>query len=128
MHGLALGLLSLLLFAVALGLWLQRMNRVALEGRRALPYSLCAAAVVVAVVAFRAGPGLGGGLLATLGGVGGLVWIGLGLLARQSVQTPAVVVGAPLPAIVAPDHAGRTFDVASLRGHPVLIKLFRGHW
>lgn len=128
MTGLLLGLLSLALAGGALALWFQRMNRVALEGRRALPFALCAAAVGVAAFAFLRGPGLLGGAFAAIGLALGAVWIGLGLLARQSSQTPAVAVGLPLPSIVAPDPDGLPFDVASLRGHPVLIKLFRGHW
>jgi hypothetical protein len=126
--GPGLGLLSFACLAVALGLWVGRMNRVALEGHRALPFALCAAAAATGIAAFVVGPGWLGGLLAALGLAGGLAWIGLGLLAGQSRQTPRVVVGEPLPAIVAPDPTGASFDVARLRGHPVLIKLFRGHW
>lgn len=126
--GLALGLTASLLFALALGLWIQRMHRVALAGRRTLPFALCGAAVVAGLAAFGLGTGWLGGVFAAVGGAGGLVWIGLGLLARQSRQRPAVAVGEPLPSIVAPDRTGTAFDVATLRGHPVLIKLFRGHW
>jgi len=50
------------------------------------------------------------------------------VFAGQSKQIPNVIVGAPLPAFAAPDHEGERFEIESLRGHPVLIKLFRGHW
>ena len=60
--------------------------------------------------------------------VGGVLWIGLGLLAGQSKQRSNLALDQPLPAIVARDHTGATFEIESLRGHPVLIKLFRGHW
>lgn len=128
MIGPILGPLAALLAGAALALWFRRMNQVSLEGRRSLPFALCAAAVVVAIFAFLRSPGWIGGSLAAIGFVIGAAWIALGLLARQSRQTPAVVVGEPLPEIVAPDETGAPFDVASLRGHPVLIKLFRGHW
>ena len=121
-------MIAFALFAGSIGLWMARMSRVALEGRRALPFAMCAGAVVVGSVALFDEPGWTGGALAVVGIAGGLVWIGLGLLAGQSRQTPRIAVGEPLPAIVALDHTGMPFDVEHLRGHPVLIKLFRGHW
>jgi hypothetical protein len=128
MTGALLGTFAALLAGTALVLWFQRMHQVALAGRRTLPFALCAAAIVVAVLAFLRAPGWIGGLLAAIGLAIGAAWIALGLLARQSGQRPAVAVGMPLPELVAPDETGASFDIASLRGHPVLIKLFRGHW
>lgn len=128
MGGEILGAIAFSLAAGALALWIQRMQRVALANGRALPFALCAAAIALGAVALGREPGWLGGALAIAGLAIGLVWIGLGLLARQSRQTPSVAVGQMLPAIVALDEHGLSFDVASLRGHPVLIKLFRGHW
>lgn len=128
MSGGILGAIAFSLAAGALALWIQRMQRVALANGRALPFALCAAAVALGAVALGREPGWLGGALAIAGLAIGLVWIGLGLLARQSRQIPNVAVGRALPAIVALDEHGDLFDVASLRGHPVLIKLFRGHW
>jgi len=122
MSGLSLGLLSLGLVATAIGAWFRFMSDVAIEGRRSVLFSMCA------VVALAREPGWIGGLLAVGGVAGGIAWIALGLLARQSKQRPNLMIGEALPAIVAPDHTGSPFAVESLRGHPVLIKLFRGHW
>jgi hypothetical protein len=128
MSGLSLGLLSLGLVATAIGAWFRFMNDVAIEGRRSVLLSLCAVGVVIGGVALAREPGWIGGLLAVSGIVGGLAWIALGLLAAQSKQRPNLMIGEVLPSISAPDHTGSPFAVESLRGHPVLIKLFRGHW
>ena len=37
-------------------------------------------------------------------------------------------IGEPLPPLVAPDHDGHSFDVASLKGKRVMVKFFRGSW
>lgn len=124
----ALGALAFGLFAGALALWIRRLRAVALGGRRTLPFAMCGAAAVAGAVALAGEPGFFGGALAAIGLLGGLVWIALGLMAGQSTSSPHVRVGGPLPTLAAPDETGARFDVASLRGHPVLIKLFRGHW
>ncbi|MFO0688442.1 MAG: hypothetical protein U0900_07025 [Myxococcota bacterium] len=128
MSGGILGAIAFALSVGALALWIQRMRRVALENGRGLPFALFAAAVALGSIALAREPGWIGGALASAGLALGMVWIGLALLARQSSPIPNVAVGQALPSIVAPDEHGAPFDVASLRGHPVLIKLFRGHW
>ena len=126
--GVVLGLLSLAIVAISIGVWLRRSNAVALEGRRAGPFASCGLGVALGMIALFGEPGWIGGIPAVLGIALGSTWIGLGVLASQSRQNPNLALGEPLPAIVAPDHSGTPFDVDSLRGHPVLIKLFRGHW
>lgn len=128
MSGSSLGLLSLGLVAAAIGAWLRAIDAVAIERRRPLLLSACAAGVVLGGVALAREPGWTGGLMAVGASVGGTAWIALALLAGQSKQRPHLGIGEPLPPIVAPDHDGSSFAVESLRGHPVLIKLFRGHW
>ncbi len=128
MSGFSFGLISFGLVAAAIGLWFRFMNGVVLEGRRSILFAMCAVGVVAGGFALVREPGWIGGALAIVGTAGGLLWIGLGLLAGQSEQRPNLAVGQPLPAITAPDHTGAPFEVESLRGHPVLIKLFRGHW
>jgi cytochrome oxidase Cu insertion factor (SCO1/SenC/PrrC family) len=82
----------------------------------------------VAVVALLQQPGALGGSLAGVSLFCGVLYTGLLNLAGQSQQVPAVAVGAPLPDFTAPDENGAPFAIADLRGHPVLIKFFRGHW
>jgi len=107
---------------------MRRMQRVALENGRGLPFTFFAAAFAIGAIALTREPGWLGGALSIAALALGTIWVGLALLARQSSPIPNVVVGRALPEIVAPDEHGVPFDVASLRGHPVLIKLFRGHW
>ena len=128
MSGISLGILSLSLFAVAIVLWVRFMTTVALEGRRAFLYVLCVAGIGVGAAAFMREPGWVGGTMAAIAIAGGIVWVILGLLAGQSKQKPNLVLGEPLPIFSAPDHENQRFEIESLRGHPVLIKIFRGHW
>lgn len=128
MGGLILGLLSLALVATAIVLWMRRLNEVALEGRRGFLFSMCMLGVGVGVAALVREPGWIGGAMALVGIVAGAVWLVLGVFAGQSKQIPNVIVGAPLPTFSAPDHEAKRFEIEGLRGHPVLIKLFRGHW
>ena len=122
------GLLSFLFVAIALVLWFRWMNEVTLAGRRSLLFALCGVGAGLGGVALVHEPGWVGGTLALVGMTGGLLWIVLGLLGGQSTQLPNLALGQSLPAIAAPDHTGALFEIESLRGQPVLIKLFRGHW
>ena len=128
MNGFILGVLSLCLLAVAIVLWIRLINGVALEGRRGFLYAICVVGIGLGAAALTRNPGWIGGAMATIAIAGGLVWITLGLLAGQSKGEPNLILGEPLPAFSALDHENTLFEIESLRGHPVLIKLFRGHW
>ena len=128
MNGLSLGLLSIGLLVVAVIIWFRRMNDVALEGRRGMLFGMCVVAMGLGVASLNNEPGILGATGAVLGITGAVIWLGLGVFASQSGQAPNIAVGSPLPAFSAPDHQDEMFDIESLRGHPVLIKLFRGHW
>ena len=49
-------------------------------------------------------------------------------LTRQSNQVPAVAVGGPILDFSAQDENDREFHLADLKGKPILLKFFRGHW
>lgn len=119
---------GLLLVGGSIALWLRWLRRVDLEGRRPLAYGLIAVGAVCAAAVLATGPGLAAGLLAGAALLLAAAWAVLGALAHQSRQAPAVAVGEPLPDFVAPDSRDEPFRIADLRGHPVLLKLFRGHW
>jgi len=128
MTSLLLAVLALALVAGALALWFRWLRQVALEGRRAVAYGLIALGALCAVGALATDPGLLAGLVAGIALLVAAAWAVLGALATQSRQEPAVGVGDPLPDFTAPDHRGEPFRMADLRGQPVLLKLFRGHW
>ncbi|MCW5893753.1 MAG: peroxiredoxin family protein [bacterium] len=58
----------------------------------------------------------------------GLAFLALFAASGQRRTSSAVAVGAPVLDLVATDDTGRPFALAALRGRPVLLKFFRGHW
>jgi cytochrome oxidase Cu insertion factor (SCO1/SenC/PrrC family) len=97
------------------------------EGRR-LPSRLIVSGLVLACVSIALGPGTGGMVLAVSTAVVGAVAVLLRTMMPQSTQPAAVTVGAPLLDFTALDDSGKPFEIASLKGRPILMKFFRGHW
>lgn len=108
--------------------WMGLINRVALAERRWVVNVLLGATIVLSLAAFEQGVGVLGSSLAGLSLAVGVIYFGLLTLAGQSTQASSLAVGTPLPQFTAPDHDGNPFSLSSLAGHPVLLKLFRGHW
>lgn len=96
-------------------------NRIGFSGAMALGPAL-------GVAAFLSGVGLLGGLAAALSIGIGVGFLALGWISPQDRRLPAVRVGGPVLDFEAPDDQGRPFRLASLRGRPLLLKFFRGHW
>jgi len=95
----------------------------------ARPYlAASVAAAALGVAALVAGPGIVGGVIAALDVVGGLAFPALYAFSGQSRTPPAVTVGGPIIDFTTTDDEDRPFDLAALRGAPVLLKFFRGHW
>jgi hypothetical protein len=90
--------------------------------------ALMGLALVLAGSASVLDPGLlgylSGGLAALLAGLFLLLTLTSGL----PDQPPAVAVGGEAPDLHAFDADGREFRLSQLRGAPVLLKFFRGHW
>jgi hypothetical protein len=122
--GIAGGLLELVLSGV--WLWLIRCVRIPADLRPTI--AAHAVAVALGVAAFGLGASALGQVLATVAIAGGLVFLALQTQSRQARLTPAVAVGRPIIEFTLPDHEGRPFDLAMLRGKPFLLKFFRGHW
>ena len=129
MNGLSIAILAALVTAALVVLWLRAMQRVEMAERMQLLNWMAVAAVVLAVVAFIAGPGSLGGVMAGIGILIGGVFLVLGFfLSAQSKQAPSVSIGSALRAFTAPDENGEPFDFAVLSRKPILLKFFRGHW
>ena len=110
-------------------LWLRAMKQLSMGRHLRLLDSIAVAATILGIVVFFGEPGIVGGILGGSSILVGATYLGLGyFLSEQSKQTPAVSVGAPLPAFTAPDENGELFDIASVSGSSVLLKFFRGHW
>ena len=128
MNGSVLGMLAVVsVFGPGIR-WLQLMSRVRLP-RDARGYVVANA---LGAACGLAAPFAGASALACVAGavaaLGGLLFLGLLAASGQRSDPPAVRVGGPIFDFVAADDAGHPFDLASLRGHPVLLKFFRGHW
>jgi len=109
--------------------WVRAMKQVSMGKRRRLLEAIAVAATILGVAAFLGEPGMVGAILAGMSILAGAGYLGLGFFVSvQSKQAPAVTVGTPLPAFSAPDENGDPFDIASLRGSPIVLKFFRGHW
>jgi hypothetical protein len=122
--GVAGGLLELALSA--LWLWLIRRVRIPADLRPTIAAHAVAVALGLTAVALGAStPGL---ILAAVAILGGAVFLAIQTQSRQARLTPAVAVGSPIIEFTLPDHEGRPFDLATLRGKPFLLKFFRGHW
>lgn len=128
MDGAVLGMAGGALILGAGARWWQRMQAVRLPANAAPYVVVSAIAVALGVAAILAGPGLVGGVGAGLALLGGLAFLGLFAASGQRRTPPAVAVGAPVLELVATDDGGRPFALADLRGRPVLLKFFRGHW
>ena len=103
-----------------------RAVRIPADMRADLTANLGVAALGVA--ALIAGVGALGTVAAGLAILGGLALPALYAGSGQGRRPAAVGVGEPIIPFTATDDAGAPFDLAALRGRPLLIKFFRGHW
>jgi hypothetical protein len=128
MLGSTLGILAGLLSAALALDWFRRLRQVRIPRDRRPFLVANAVAGGLGVVALVIGAGTVGSVLAVLAVAGGLAFLGLAAQSAQRPLRPAVAVGEPIIDFTLPDHEGRPFDLASLRGRPFLLKFFRGHW
>ena len=128
MSGLLLACVAAATIMALFVLWQGVIRRVEMGKRLWILNSMAVAGIVLGIAAFTREPGVLGGILAGASILMGVLFMGLGALAPQSKQTPAVTVGGPLLDFTAPDENGKPFELASLRGRPILLKFFRGHW
>ncbi len=108
--------------------WLQLMRQVRLPADATAFVLVTTVAVLLGGVGLAAGAGPAGSVAAGCTIVGGLAFLALFAASGQIAATPAVTVGGPILDFTAADDEGRPFSLAALRGRPVLLKFFRGHW
>jgi hypothetical protein len=126
--GLILACVAFALMASGIAIWMRLIARVEIDEGRRLPSRLIVSGLVLACVSIALGPGTAGMVLAVLTAVVGAVAVLLRTMMPQSTQPAAVAVGGPLLDFTALDDAGNPFEIASLKGRPILMKFFRGHW
>lgn len=128
MSGFLLACVAAAIVVALLVVWHVFIYRVEMEQWRWPLSATAATGIALAVVALAREPGIVGGVLAGTSILLAVGFLALGALAGQSKQALAVAVGGRLLDFTAPDESGKPFALASLRGHPILIKFFRGHW
>jgi len=128
MTGTILGISAALLSIGVWAAWMRHINQVSVPRDRRGYLAACAGGVALGIAAFVAGAGIVGGVGAALGILAGGTFAGLRAQSRQGDQKPAVTVGGPILDFAAPDDSGQAFELSSLRGKPILLKFFRGHW
>ena len=123
-----LGWIALLVAAGSAVAWFRWIREVRLPRNRAGMAVVWASAVGLGASALWLGAGWLGTLPAVLAIAIGGFFLFTVAISRQQVAPDAITVGGTLPEFTAPDEHGGTFESASLRGSPALLKFFRGHW
>jgi hypothetical protein len=126
--GPALGILGGLLSLGLAAFWLRRLRQVRIPADRRPFLVGNGVAAGLGALALVLGAGALGSILAVVAILGGATFLGLAAQSAQLPLKPAVAVGEPIIDFTLPDHEGRPFDLAALRGKPFLLKFFRGHW
>jgi hypothetical protein len=120
--------MALLVAAGTLAWYAPKIKNVAAPLRPWREQALMGLALLLAGGAGLLHPGvigyLSGGIAVLLAGLFLLLTLTSGL----PDQPPAVAVGGPAPDFSAVDASGQAFRLSELRGSPVLLKFFRGHW
>jgi hypothetical protein len=128
MSDMYLGLASLVVVAISVGLWIRAIGRVEIPKNRGGFVAACVVATGLGVTALAGEPGWLGGIPAGIAGFASTFSLPTVAIGGQKVAGDAIQQGSTSPSFAATDEHGQTFDSASLAGHPVLIKFFRGHW
>jgi hypothetical protein len=128
MSALALAMTALAIMSFSGVLWFAWMRRVQIPEDRTGFVLGWVAGLLFAIAALSRGAegfALVAAILAILASALLLTTVSI---SRQKVAPGAIAVGRPIPDFSALDEHGREFQSSSLRGHPTLIKFFRGHW
>lgn len=123
-----LGIVSLVVTAVSVGLWFRALRRVEIPQNRGVFVAAWVVAATVGLAALLGTPGWLGGLCAGLGVLVSAFLLLTVAIGGQKVGDQAIQVGATIPEFAATDEHGQRFDSRDLAGTPLLIKFFRGHW
>ncbi|MCA9937978.1 MAG: redoxin domain-containing protein [Anaerolineales bacterium] len=125
---LLLGLLAMIIVR-ANRAWYRRKIKNIQVPRKPITHQLLAAlGVAVAIFTFTRPLDVIGFLLAAVALLAGIRFIYTSLSSHIPPKSFAVRIGEPVPDFTALDGDGNAFTLSSLRGRPVLVKFFRGHW
>jgi hypothetical protein len=125
------GLLGLAGAAVVFGtgfVWFRLIDAVRIPRVRAPYFAAMGLGVALGIAAFVQGTGILGAIPALFAILAGGFFLALRLQSGQDARVPVVKLGEPMLDFTALDDEGNSFELASLRGKPFLLKFFRGHW
>ena len=123
-----LAFVALFLVVGSAALWFHRARGVRIPSNRSAFVASWVLGALLGVAALVQGDGFLGGIPAGLAVFVGCFLLFTVSISRQKLGSNAIRVGATLPDVDAPDENGESFALSSLRGKPVLLKFFRGHW
>ncbi|MBW2423192.1 MAG: hypothetical protein JRG86_03040 [Deltaproteobacteria bacterium] len=123
-----LGWLAFALLVVSTLLWFRLAGQVRLPRNRSGFVLAWSGAALLGGLAIYAGAGWLAGIPAVLAVFAGGMLSILTAVSAQQAAPDAIAVGEPLRDFAALDEEGRRFELSSLRGRPILLKFFRGHW
>jgi hypothetical protein len=128
MNALLLAILAATLEAGLWAYWFLLIRRVSVPDDRRLYVLAHVCGLGLGLVSLALGSGPTVHFFGALAVVGAAGFLALRAQSAQPRLVPAVAPGDPILDFTLRDHRGRPFDSASLRGRPVLLKFFRGHW
>jgi hypothetical protein len=126
--GTILALAALLTVVGTLAWYYPKMMNVSAPLRPWREQALMAAALLMAGSAGFLHAGIFGYISASLAAVLATLFLLVTLTSGMPDQHVAVSVGSRAPDFRAFDAHGNSFRLSDLRGSPVLVKFFRGHW
>ena len=128
MSGDLLGLAAAAVVVATGVVWFRLIDAVRIPRGRAQYFAAMGLGVALGVAAFVQETGIFGAIAAAFAILAGGFFLALRLQSGQDAREPAVKLGEPILDFTAPDDSGESFELASLRGKPFLLKFFRGHW
>jgi len=128
MSGNSVGISSFIIVIAMWAIWFFLLKKVKIPRVRSPFVMTMLLGITLAIVALTRDPGVIGEIAAVVAILMGGIFIVFRMQSALEKKTSTVAVGKPILDFTALDDQGRTFELASLRGRPFLLKFFRGHW
>lgn len=128
MIGTMLGIVALIMTAVAIALWIRAIRTVAVGSSRIWYIVVFVITTCMSIATFSLGSHWVGDVSAGLSIFVAAFFFLTAAIGPQKTHADAIEVGSMLPQFSGNDEHGEGFDSGQLAGQPVLIKFFRGHW
>jgi hypothetical protein len=128
MSGLVLALCAFAVAAATIAHYAQQVRAVQVPLHPRAHQALLVTAGLIALAALTRGAGWPAGIASGVVLLIAAAFLFLTTASRLPRAPATVRVGEPAPLFTTEDADGRPFALAGLRGRPLLLKFFRGHW